>query len=85
MDTVLGLALMGLLVQVVVQVGRHFDVAPKVSLAVATVLAATAMTAFKQFVPEELANNIIVFCTATFGTAVIWYEYILKRFIDPTK
>ena len=77
METLLPFIIGGI-VTIITQISKRRGISPRVSLIVLVVLAAVCFTLYQDYVDEATKTRILTFLTTVFGSAVFFYEYILK-------
>lgn len=68
----------GVIITFIIQLSKKWWISSRILLAAFVIVAATLYTTFKYFVDEVTQQQIISFATSTLGSAVIFYEYVIR-------
>jgi len=68
----------GVIITFIIQLSKKWWISSRILLALFVVIAALIYTALKYFVDEVTQQQIIAFATSTLGSAVIFYEYVIR-------
>lgn len=70
--------LAGLLASAVTEISKRFNVPAYAFLSVATLVLSAGWVAINEFAPADLVEKGVTFFFATVGTAVTFYEFVIK-------
>lgn len=57
---------------------KKFGLSPRITLVILVTVAALVFTYYQQFIDDATKAQIVAFVTSVFGSAVFFYEYVLK-------
>lgn len=70
--------LAGLLMSGVTEFSKKFNVSPYAFLSVAVLILSAGWVAVNEFAPTEIVEKGVTFFFATIGTAVTFYQFVIK-------
>lgn len=81
MTETFGIILLGFAISIVTEASKKFNVNPRIIVASLVLVAALAYTGFNLYVDKETQTSIILFATATLGTAELFYSVVIKNMV----
>jgi len=79
MEAALFTVMVGGIISVVTQLAKKLKIPGKWIVAVFSIVVAGFYTIYNLYLPEEIRQTASMFFLGTWGTAVIFYDYLLKN------
>ena len=81
MNETLDIVMLGIIASVITQFSKRFGLEPKVTAVGLVILFSISYTAFNTFLDVDSQQSIIMFATATLGTAELFYSFVIKKLL----
>ena len=79
MSETIDIVMLGILASIITQLSKRLDIDPKITVTALVILFSAIYTAFNNFLDESTKQSVIVFATASLGTAELFYSFVIKK------